>query len=142
MLEDYDLHQAPKIVAGVDLWLNVPRPPMEASGTSGMKVTLNGGLNLSVLDGWWAEAYDGANGWGFESIDGDARVQDDHDAGVLMDLLEREVIPLFYRRDADGIPVGWVQRIKAAMRTLIARFSAERMLREYVDTMYVEKGSG
>jgi len=141
-LDDYDLHQAPKIVAGADLWLNVPRPQMEASGTSGMKVTLNGGLNLSVLDGWWAEAHDGANGWGFESIDADARIQDDHDAGMLLDLLEREVIPLFYRRDADGIPVGWVQRIKAAMRTLIPRFSAERMLREYVDTMYVDKGGG
>ena len=135
-LEDYDLHQAPRIVAGVDLWLNVPRPPLEASGTSGMKVTLNGGLNLSVLDGWWAEAYDGTNGWGFESAAGEAHAQDDHDAGVLLDLLEREVVPLFYQRDPNGIPVAWVQRIKAAMRTLIPRFSAERMLREYVETMY------
>jgi starch phosphorylase len=141
-LEDYDLHQAPRIVAGVDLWLNVPRPPMEASGTSGMKVTLNGGLNLSVLDGWWAEAYDGANGWGFESTDGDAGAQDDHDAALLLDVLEREVVPLFYKRDADGIPVAWVQRIKAAMRTLIPRFSADRMLREYVENMYLGGKAG
>ena len=135
-LEDYDLHQAPRIVAGVDLWLNTPRPPLEASGTSGMKVALNGGLNLSVLDGWWAEAYDGTNGWAIESPDGDTNAQDDHDAAALADLLEREVIPLFYRRDADGIPVGWVQRIKASMRTLIPQFTAERMLQEYATTMY------
>ena len=135
-LEDYDLHQAPRIVAGVDLWLNTPRPSLEASGTSGMKVALNGGLNLSVLDGWWAEAYDGTNGWGIESIDGDVTAQDDHDAAALLDLLERDVIPLFYRRDAAGIPVGWVQRIKASMRTLIPQFTAERMLREYAATMY------
>jgi starch phosphorylase len=135
-LEDYDLHQAPKIVAGVDLWLNTPRPSLEASGTSGMKVALNGGLNLSVLDGWWAEAYDGTNGWGIASTDGDANAQDDHDAAALLDLLERDVIPLFYQRDADGVPVGWVQRIKASMRTLIPQFTAERMLREYAATMY------
>ena len=141
-LEDYDLHQAPKIVAGVDLWLNVPRPPLEASGTSGMKVALNGGLNLSVLDGWWAEAYDGTNGWGIDSPDGDANAQDDRDAVALADLLEREVIPLFYHRDADGIPCGWVQRIKASMRTLIPQFTAERMLREYAATMYADAGSG
>jgi starch phosphorylase len=136
-LEDYDLHVAPRIVAGVDLWLNLPRPPLEASGTSGMKVTLNGGLNLSVLDGWWAEAYDGTNGWAIASPDADPWVQDDRDAAALLDLLEREVIPLFYARDADGIPCQWVQRIKTAMRTLIPRFTAERMLREYIEQLYV-----
>ncbi|MFI5398389.1 MAG: alpha-glucan family phosphorylase [Candidatus Binatia bacterium] len=136
-LEDYDLHMAPRIVAGVDVWLNLPRPPLEASGTSGMKVTLNGGLNLSVLDGWWAEAYDGENGWAIASPAADPRTQDDHDAAALLDLLEREVIPAFYNRAADGIPHHWVQRIKTAMRTLIPRFTAERMLREYVETMYV-----
>ena len=135
-LEDYDLRQAATIVAGVDLWLNVPRPPLEASGTSGMKVTLNGGLNLSVLDGWWAEAYDGANGWGMESIDADVDAQDDHDATALGDLLERDVIPLFYQRADDGIPHDWVRRIRAAMHTLVPRFSAARMLREYVGTVY------
>ena len=136
-LEDYDLHMAPRIVAGVDLWLNLPRPPLEASGTSGMKVTLNGGLNLSVLDGWWAEAYDGSNGWSITSPGGDPRSQDDHDAAALLDLLEREVIPLFYERAPDGTPQRWVQRIKSAMRTLIPRFTAERMLREYVEKMYL-----
>ena len=137
-LEDYDLHMAARIVAGVDLWLNLPRPPLEASGTSGMKVALNGGLNLSVLDGWWAEAYDGTNGWVIASPDGDPRSQDDHDAAALLDLLEREVIPLFYERGPDGTPQRWVQRIKAAMRTLIPGFTAERMLHEYVQKMYLK----
>ena len=135
-LEDYDLHIAPRIVAGVDLWLNLPRPPLEASGTSGMKVTLNGGLNLSVRDGWWVEAYDGENGWVVDSPSADSNVQDDHDAVAVQDLLEREVIPLFYDRGADGIPHRWLQKIKRAMRTLIPRFTAERMLREYVEAMY------
>lgn len=138
-LEDYDLHMAPRIVAGVDLWLNLPRPPLEASGTSGMKVALNGGLNLSVLDGWWAEAYDGANGWGIESPDAGPDTQDDHDAQALLDLLEKEVIPLFYDRDPDGLPRRWLQRVKVAMRTLIPRFAAQRMLREYIDTMYLSR---
>jgi starch phosphorylase len=135
-LEDYDLHKAPRIVAGVDLWLNLPRPPLEASGTSGMKVTLNGGLNLSVLDGWWEEAFDGENGWAIASPQANAQTQDDHDATALLEILEREVIPLFYDRDADGIPQGWVRRMKAAMRTLIPRFSAERMVRDYIETVY------
>jgi starch phosphorylase len=135
-LEDYDLHIAPRIVAGVDLWLNLPRPPLEASGTSGMKVTLNGGLNLSVLDGWWAEAYDGNNGWAVQSPAADAVTQDDHDAAAVLDLLEGEVIPLFYERQPDGIPHGWVRRVKRAMRTLIPQFSAERMLRDYIAKMY------
>jgi len=135
-LEDYDLHMAPRIIAGVDLWLNLPRPPMEASGTSGMKVALNGGLNLSVLDGWWIEAYDGQNGWAIASHDGDPAVQDERDAQVLFDLLEREVMPLFYERSPEGIPQRWLQRVKASMRTIIPRFSAERMLRDYAATMY------
>ena len=135
-LQDYDLQIAPCLVAGVDLWLNLPRPPLEASGTSGMKVTLNGGLNLSVLDGWWAEAFDGGNGWAIASPEGDPFVQDDHDAAQLFKLLEEEVIPSFYDRDANGIPTRWLQRIKSAMRTLIPRFSAERMLREYIDSLY------
>jgi len=140
-LEDYDLHMAPRIVAGVDLWLNLPRPPLEASGTSGMKVTLNGGLNLSVLDGWWAEAFDGTNGWGITSPDGDPAAQDDHDAAAVLDLLEREVLPLFYERAAGEIPEGWLRKMKHAMRTLIPRFTADRMLREYVATLYAPKGT-
>jgi starch phosphorylase len=136
-LEDYDLHLTPRIVSGVDLWLNLPRPPLEASGTSGMKVALNGGLNLSVLDGWWAEAYDGANGWGIESPEADPGTQDDHDARAVLDLLEHEVIPLFYTRDPDGLPRRWLERVKVAMRTLIPHFAAQRMMREYLEQMYV-----
>jgi len=135
-LEDYDLYLAPGVVAGVDLWLNLPRPPLEASGTSGMKVTLNGGLNLSVLDGWWPEGFDGNNGWAVESPGGDAGAQDDHDAAAVLDLLEQQVLPLFYDRDARGVPRGWVQRVKHAMCTLIPRFTAARMLREYVGQLY------
>ncbi len=118
-LEDYDLHLAPPLVAGVDLWLNLPRPPLEASGTSGMKVVLNGGLNLSVADGWWEEAYDGSNGWNIVTPDGDAHAQDEHDAEALMTLMQNEVVPLFYARGPDGIPHAWVQRMKASMRGLI-----------------------
>lgn len=139
-IEDYDLHSAPRIVAGVDLWLNLPRPPMEASGTSGMKVTLNGGINLSVLDGWWIEGYDGENGWAIDSPDGDPHAQDEHDTQALYHLMEREVVPLFYDRDENGIPRGWVRRIKRAMRTLIPRFTAERMVRDYVGQMYKAGG--
>ncbi len=135
-LEDYDLRFAPLLVAGVDLWLNLPRPPLEASGTSGMKVVLNGGLNLSVLDGWWVEGYDGEDGWAIESPLADPQSQDDQDALALFDLLEREVIPLFYDRDAEGIPHGWLQRVKASLRTLTPRFTSERMLRDYVQKMY------
>jgi starch phosphorylase len=135
-LEDYDLHMAPRIVAGVDLWLNLPRPPLEASGTSGMKVVLNGGLNLSVLDGWWAEAYESAEDWGFASPDGDPDVQDDRDSEVVLDLLEHAIVPLFYERGPDGIPHRWLARVKSSMRRFAPRFSAERMLREYVEQMY------
>jgi starch phosphorylase len=135
-LENYDLHLAPRIVSGVDLWVNLPRPPLEASGTSGMKVVLNGGLNASVLDGWWEEAYDGENGWAIATPAGDPHMQDDHDAAALLDLLEGEILPLFYDRGPDGIPHGWLKRVKASMRTLIPRFSAERMLREYAEKMY------
>lgn len=136
-LEDYDMHMAARLVAGVDLWVNVPRPPLEASGTSGMKVLLNGGLNLSVLDGWWPEGYDGETGWAIASPEADAATQDDHDAAAFYDLLEREVVPLFYECDGAGVPQGWVRRIKASMQRLVPRFSAERMLREYVAALYV-----
>jgi starch phosphorylase len=135
-LEDYDLHLTPHLVAGVDLWLNLPRPPLEACGTSGMKVALNGGLNLSVMDGWWAEAFDGSNGWGIESPEADPGTQDDHDAAAVLDLLEHEVIPLFYTRDPDGLPRRWLQRVKAALRTLIPQFAAQRMLHDYVRELY------
>jgi starch phosphorylase len=135
-LDDYDMHMAQRLVAGVDLWINVPRPPLEASGTSGMKVVLNGGLNLSVLDGWWPEGYDGETGWAIASPDGDPGAQDDHDAAALYDLLEREVIPLYYERDADGLPRQWIRRIKASMQRLIPGFNAERMMRDYARLLY------
>jgi starch phosphorylase len=135
-LEDYDLDMARRLVAGVDLWVNVPRPPLEASGTSGMKVVLNGGLNLSVLDGWWIEGHDGETGWAIASPDADAAVQDDHDAGALYDLLEQEIVPLFYERDTAGLPRRWIGRIKTSMQRLIPRFSADRMVRDYVTTLY------
>jgi starch phosphorylase len=141
-LEDYDMHQAPRIVSGVDLWLNLPRPPQEASGTSGMKVALNGGLNLSVLDGWWIEGFDGANGWGIASPDSAPAEQDAHDTAAVFDLLEREVIPLFYERDDDGIPRRWLSRVKRAMRSLIPRFSAQRMLGEYAEMIYRDGSRG
>lgn len=135
-LEDYDLAMARILTWGVDLWLNLPRPPLEASGTSGMKVALNGGLNLSVLDGWWDEAFNGINGWGIRSPEADPHSQDEHDARALADLLQNEVIPLFYNRDSNGIPRGWLAKVKNSLRTLVGQFSATRMLREYVALLY------
>jgi starch phosphorylase len=137
-LENYDLSVAAPIVGGCDVWLNVPRPPMEASGTSGMKSAANGGLNLSVLDGWWAEGFDGGNGW---AIDGgqpgeDEAAQDDRHAQALYDLLEHEVIPLFYDRGEDGIPHRWLERVKASLKTNGPRFSAARMVEEYAARIY------
>jgi starch phosphorylase len=137
-LEDYDMDMASHLVAGCDVWVNVPRPPMEASGTSGMKSALNGGLNLSVLDGWWAEAYDGTNGWAIGEPDGwdDPDEQDDHDAAALFDLIENELLPMFHERDDRGIPLGWVARVKSSLRTIGPRFGTARMLREYLEQVY------
>jgi starch phosphorylase len=136
-LHDYDMHMAQVLVSGCDVWVNLPRPPLEASGTSGMKAAMNGVLNLSVLDGWWAEAYDGTHGWAISGEeDPDHEAQDQRDAGALLDLLEREVIPLFYDRDADGIPRGWMQRAKAAIRAAGLGFSARRMLSDYSESAY------
>ena len=136
-LEDYDLDVARQLVAGCDVWLNLPRAPLEASGTSGMKAALNGGLNLSVLDGWWPEAYDGTNGWSLPA-DGmhDDQRQDARDATMLYELLEREVVPSFHERDPAGVPVGWVRRIKASLRTAGARFTTARMMSEYLQRIY------
>jgi starch phosphorylase len=136
-LENYDLSMATWLVAGCDVWVNLPRPPNEASGTSGMKAALNGGLNLSVLDGWWAEAFDGTNGWDIDGdVDDDEAAQDDRHATRLYDLLEHEVVPLFYRRDVHGVPQGWVDMIKSSLRTLVPRFAATRMLEDYVRDVY------
>jgi starch phosphorylase len=125
-------------VQGVDLWLNVPRPPLEACGTSGMKAGLNGVPQLSALDGWWSEGYDGQNGWAIPAApaSGGADV-DAADAAALYDLLEQQVVPLFYDRDALGVPHGWVEKMKHALRTAGARFSAQRMVRQYLTEHYV-----
>ena len=136
-LEDYDMRVAPSLVAGCDVWLNLPRPPMEASGTSGMKAAMNGGLNLSVLDGWWSEGYNGQNGW---AIDGstldDPHAQDERDAHALYDLLEKEVKPMFFARDSHGIPVVWLARIRASLRSLAPQYSSARMLEDYTERIY------
>lgn len=136
-IDDYDLEVAGRLVSGCDVWVNLPRRPMEASGTSGMKATFNGVLQLSVLDGWWAEAYDGTNGWaiaGDESQDFDAA--DAHDAAEFYDLLEHEVIPLFYDRDERGVPQRWCERIKDALVTCAPAFTATRMVDDYAARMY------
>ena len=132
------MHVAKFLVQGVDVWLNNPRPPLEASGTSGQKAALNGVPNLSVLDGWWKEGYDGSNGWAFPlATEGLEQIaQDHHDAESLLHLLEKEVIPLYYQRDQDGIPHGWVKIVKNAIRTNAPRFSARRMLKDYVQQFY------
>jgi starch phosphorylase len=137
VLEDYDLAVGRRLVGGCDVWINLPRRPMEASGTSGMKSTFNGGLQLSVLDGWWAEAYDGKNGWAITpDEDSDPDAADAHDAAQFYELLERDVIPLFHDRDADGIPHGWCEKVKVALVTCAPRFTTARMLGEYVEQMY------
>ena len=136
-LHDYDLGMAARLVRGCDLWLNLPRPPYEASGTSGMKAVINGGLNLSTLDGWWAEAYDGTNGWALSGeVDPDSSAQDTRDAAALFGLLEQEVLPAFYDRDQDGLPRAWLERIRASIRTLAPAFCAGRMLEDYVHEIY------
>ena len=136
-LEDYDLGVAARLVSGCDLWINVPRPPLEASGTSGMKNAVNGGLQLSVLDGWWAEGFDGSNGWALSGeVDADEGAQDARHADELYRLLEREVVPEFYARDEAGVPQAWTARVKRSMRTLIPAFSAARMVAEYEQRVY------
>jgi glycogen phosphorylase len=133
-LEDQSIGTERLLIQGCDLWLNFPRPPQEASGTSGMKSVLNGGLQLSTLDGWWAEAYDGSNGWGIDgSEDADHGRKDHEDSEALFALLENEIVPLFYDQDERGVPHRWVQRIKASMKTLGYQFSARRMVQEYFD---------
>jgi glycogen phosphorylase len=136
-LDDYDLASAASLVRGCDVWLNLPRPPLEASGTSGMKSVVNGGLQLSVLDGWWAEACDDTNGWGLSGeVDDDHAAQDERDAQALHEALEDEVLPAFYDRRPDGLPSRWLTLMRASLRSLVPRFSASRMLAEYVAGPY------
>ncbi len=138
-LEDYDLEKAAMLVQGVDVWLNNPRRPFEASGTSGMKVVPNGGLNLSVLDGWWAEAYRPGVGWaigdGLEA--GQPALQDELDSESLYSLLEKEIVPLFYTRDADGLPRGWIAMMKESIKGLAPAFAGDRMVKQYAECFYL-----
>ena len=143
-VEDYDINVGRVLVQGVDVWLNNPRRPLEASGTSGQKVVLNGGLNLSVLDGWWAEAYDGLNGFaiGTGRTHSNVNVHDDRDGKDLYGTLKDEVIPLFFQRDQDGLPREWIRRMKRTIRTLGWRFNADRMVMDYAAKLYVPAAGG
>jgi starch phosphorylase len=136
-LDDYDLTIGKRLVTGCDVWVNLPRPPLEASGTSGMKSAVNGGLQLSVLDGWWAEAYDTSNGWALPGdVDDDHAAQDARDAAELLRLLHDEVVPAFYDRDERGLPPAWLKMLRASLRTNGPEFSATRMLRDYAERIY------
>jgi starch phosphorylase len=138
-LEDYDMNVARTMLQGVDVWLNNPRRPLEASGTSGMKGACNGGLNLSILDGWWCEGYDGENGWtiGAGEEYTDLTYQDDVESRSIYDLLEQEIVPLFYTRSSDGLPRGWLKRMKRSMFTLCPVFNTARMVAEYLNVCYL-----
>lgn len=139
-IEDYDQEVARYLVQGVDVWMNVPRRPLEASGTSGEKAAMNGGLNFSVLDGWWIEGYDGVNGFSIgplrdeEGMD-DATI-DANDAEALYSVLENEIIPAFYHKDENGLPVDWIKRMRRSLQTLTPKFSSDRMLKDYIEKIY------
>lgn len=143
-LEDYDMSLARSLVQGVDVWLNNPMKRHEASGTSGMKVPPNGGLNLSVLDGWWPEAYDNKNGWvvGDKRIYNNEEYQDFFESESLYDLLEKEIVPMFYDRGPDGLPRRWIERMKTSMRTIPPAFNTNRMVQEYTERMYLPANDG
>jgi len=139
-LEEYDMNLARYLTQGVDVWLNTPRRPNEASGTSGQKAALNGVLNFSVYDGWWREGYNGQNGWSIgKDTDYDGSdAQDQQDAENLYDVLENEIVPLYYNeRSSDGLPGEWIARMKESIRTLAPQFSTRRMVKEYVETLYI-----
>ncbi|MGE5708364.1 MAG: alpha-glucan family phosphorylase, partial [Bacteroidota bacterium] len=139
MLEDYDMNVARHLVQGVDVWLNNPRRPLEASGTSGQKAAINGCLNFSVLDGWWAEGFNGENGWsiGEEREYKDLEEQDNADSASLYATLEDDIIPLFYDTDKNGVPVGWVERMKESIRSNSPAYSTQRMVEDYTNKYYV-----
>jgi starch phosphorylase len=138
-LENYDVHIARQMISGCDVWLNTPRRPLEASGTSGQKIISNGGLNLSILDGWWREAYDGSNGFaiGEDSQPASVVEQDSLDNANLLRVLSEEVIPCFYDRDERGIPRRWISKIRRSMATLLPKFTTWRMVQEYVLKYYL-----
>jgi starch phosphorylase len=137
-LEDYDMNVARYLVQGVDVWLNNPRRPLEASGTSGMKVACNGGLNLSILDGWWVEGYAQNNGWAIGAGEEytDLTYQDDVESRAIYDLLKQEIVPLFYTRSSDGLPRGWLRMMKQTISTICPFFNTNRMVQEYMDKCY------
>jgi starch phosphorylase len=141
-IDDYNFHRAHFFVQGCDIWLNNPRRPLEACGTSGMKASINGVPHLSVSDGWWSEGYTGSNGW---LIHPEQNTGDHGEAETIYRLLEEQIVPAFYERDASGVPGRWVAVIKQAIRTVIPHFCARRMVKEYVNQMYLplgtEKGS-
>jgi starch phosphorylase len=137
-LEDYDIALAQEMVQGVDVWINTPQRPWEACGTSGMKILVNGGLNVSELDGWWAEAYSNDVGWAL----GDGQEHPEAgwnavEAEQLYQLLEHEIVPMFYNRDTTGMPRDWITRIRASMSRLTPQYSTNRMVRDYVEAMYL-----
>jgi starch phosphorylase len=139
-IENYDISVARYLVQGVDLWVNTPKRPHEASGTSGMKVVANGGLNLSILDGWWCEGYDGNNGWAIGAGEEyeDQNYQDEIESKALFDVLENDVIPLYYNLSSDGLPRQWIRRIKNSMMKLAPVFNTNRMVQEYTDKYYMK----
>jgi starch phosphorylase len=137
-IEDYDINVARYLVQGVDVWLNNPRRPLEASGTSGMKVCVNGGINMSILDGWWVEGYTGDNGWAIGAGEEytDLTYQDDIESRNIYDLLEQEIVPLYYNRSTDGLPRGWLKVMKRTMATVCPMFNTSRMVQEYMEKCY------
>jgi starch phosphorylase len=143
-IEDYDINVCRHMIQGVDVWLNNPRRPLEASGTSGQKVVLNGGLNMSILDGWWAEAYNGRNGFaiGTGTHHVDDKIPDARDGEAMFRVLENEVIPTFYDRDIDGLPQRWIKMMMNSISSLAWRFSAHRMVMDYTRASYVPAAGG
>jgi len=140
-IEDYDQEVARYLVQGVDVWMNLPRRPMEASGTSGMKAAMNGVLNFSILDGWWMEAFNGENGFVIGNTDefSSDSVADTEEAESLYQTLENEIIPLFYNKNEGGIPIEWVSRMKNAIATITSQFSSDRMVGEYLTKVYISR---
>jgi starch phosphorylase len=138
-VDDYDLHVAHFLVQGCDIWLNTPRKPLEASGTSGMKASMNGTLHMSIADGWWAEGHTGTNGWVIDGADESTPPDeiDAVDAAALYRVLENDVVPAFYERDARGLPKRWIALVKQAIFTVTPRFSSRRMLKEYATRAYL-----
>jgi starch phosphorylase len=142
-VEDYDIAIARELVQGADVWINTPRRPWEACGTSGMKVLVNGGLNCSILDGWWAEAHEEGLGWSVgDASGGEAREVDQRDAASLFATLESRIVPEFYDRDAEGLPRAWLERIRRSMSVLTPAFASSRMMRDYIEQSYLPLAAG